>query len=139
MRKTRLPSVPMENLALHPAVKFGQWLKAARQERGIVKRLFAGEISLSASKYSEVEAGVIRWIEAKQEMAITVVLEFSQEQAAEFKQLLIRARKAIALTFNMLFRPDQLEPVRYRHKDCFERPSEIDKETILAAVFAPIA
>jgi len=76
----------MENLAQHPAVKFGQWLKAARQERGIVKRLFAGEISLSASKYSEVEAGVIRWIEAKQEMAITVVLEFSQEQAAEHTQ-----------------------------------------------------
>src|SRR5437879_3467877 len=124
MPKARVSFTPMDNLADYPGVKLGRWLKSARQQRGIVKRLFAGEISLSASKYSEVEAGVVRWIEAKQETAIRIVLELSHEKAAEFKQLLIKARRAIALTFNMLFRPDQLEPVRYRHKDCFERPSE---------------
>jgi hypothetical protein len=139
MPKTRLSSTLMENLADHPAVKLGKWLKVARQHRGIVKRLFAGEISLSASKYSEVEAGVVRWIESKQEKGIRMVLELADEQLAEFKELLSKARKAVALTFDMLFRPEQLEPVRYRHKDCFERPSEIDKKAILAAVFAPIA
>src|SRR5438067_5965641 len=117
----------MDNYKNHPAVRMGRWLKSMRQARGIVKRLFAGEISLSASKYSEVEAGVVRWIESKQEKAIRVVLELADEELAEFKELLSKARKAVALSFDMLFRAEQLEPVRYRHKDCFERPSEIDK------------
>src|SRR5437868_4639312 len=45
----------MENIKDHPAVALGGWLKAARQERGIVKRIFAGEIQLTPSQYSELE------------------------------------------------------------------------------------
>jgi transcriptional regulator with XRE-family HTH domain len=129
----------MENLKNHAAVRLGCWLKATRQERGIVKRLFAGEICLTASKYSEVEAGVCRWIQSRQEKAIHAVLELAEEEIAEFKDLLTRARKAVALTFDKLFLPEQLEPIRCRRKDSFERPSETDKQAILAAVFSPIA
>jgi hypothetical protein len=43
----------------HFAVKLGQWLCVSRRSKGFVKRVFANEIFLSPSQYSEVEAGVV--------------------------------------------------------------------------------
>jgi hypothetical protein len=127
----------MENLQNHPAVRLGKWLMVCRQKRRIVKRLFAAQIYLTPSKYSEVEAGVVRWIGDLQEGAIVSVLEFAQAEVEKFQKLLIRARKAVALTFAHLFTRDQLEPMRLRHHD-HRQPTESDKELILAAVFTPI-
>jgi hypothetical protein len=127
----------MENLRNHPAVKLGRWLMVRRQQRRIVKRLFAAQIYLTPSKYSEVEAGVVRWIGDLQEEAIVAVLEFVEIEVEKFQKMLARARKAMALTFSHLFTRDQLEPMRLRHHD-HRQPTESDKELILKAVFTPI-
>jgi hypothetical protein len=125
------------NLASHPAVRLGRWLMAARQKRRMVKRVFAAQVYLTPSKYSEVEAGVVRWIGAVQEAAIVTVLDFVEVETERFQTLLKKARQAAALTFSHLFTREQLEPMRLRHHD-HRQPTESDKELILAAVFTPI-
>ena len=127
----------MENLKNHPAVKFGKWLKSARQSKGFVKRIFAAEVYLTPSKYSEVEAGVVRWVHDLQEHAIETTLELVESEVVMFKKLLQKAREAVALTFSHLFTREQLEPMRLR-SDHHQQPTESDKEIILAAVFTPI-
>ena len=110
---------------------------AARQKRRIVKRLFAAQIYLTPSQYSEVEAGVVRWVGGVQENAIGTVLDFVEVEREKFQKLLTKARQAVALTFAHLFTREQLEPMRLRHHD-HRQPTESDKELILAAVFTPI-
>jgi transcriptional regulator with XRE-family HTH domain len=127
----------METLKTHPAVKFGKWLKNARQSKGIVKRIFAAEIYLTPSKYSEVEAGVVRWVHELQEQAIEKTLELVETEIGDFKKLLQKAREAIALTFSHLFTRQQLEPMRLR-SDNHRQPTKSDKDIILNAVFTPI-
>jgi hypothetical protein len=127
----------MEKLNNHPAVRLGRWLTASRQKRRIVKRVFAAQIYLTPSKYSEVEAGVVRWIGDAQEHAIVTVLDLIEAEVDKFQKLLTKARQAVALTFSHLFTRDQLEPMRLRHHD-HRQPTESDKELILAAVFTPI-
>ena len=124
-------------LTSHPAVRLGIWLRNSRQERGIVKRIFAGLIGLSASKYSEVEAGVVRWIKFKQERAIEAALDMEREQIREFRSMLHEARKAAELTFAMIFTRAQLEPVRLRSDD-HEQITAEQKELLLRAVFTPL-
>src|SRR5436190_985174 len=63
---------PMQSISSHPAVRLGRFLRLARMTRGIVKRLFAGQIMLSPSAYTEVEAGVVRWVQEPQRKAILV-------------------------------------------------------------------
>ena len=127
----------IKDLQNHPAVRLGRWLMAARQKRRIVKRVFAAQIYLTPSKYSEAEAGVVRWIGSVQEDAIVTVLDFVGEEVTKFHQMLAKARKAVALTFAHLFTREQLEPMRLRHHD-HRQPTESDKDVILKAVFTPI-
>src|SRR2546425_1183431 len=124
----------------HPAVKLGRWLKAARQKRGIVKRSFAGQISLTPAQYSEVEAGasVTRWLQERQRRAIREVLDLTGADCRTFKQLMEDCRTSITLSFANVFSRDQLEPVRYRWNDVSKKPGEFEKESILNAVFADI-
>jgi hypothetical protein len=125
------------DLKSHAAVQLGEWLRSSRQSKGFVKRVFASEIFLSPSKYSEVEAGVVRWIQSTQEKAIVATLDLVGEMLKEFRELLKKARAAVQLTFANIFSREQLSPVRLRSDD-HSQPSEQDKELILNAVFTPI-
>jgi transcriptional regulator with XRE-family HTH domain len=129
----------MNDLSQHPAVRLGRWLKLARMAKGLVKRVFAGQILLTPSRYSEVEAGVSTWIKNPQESAIIDVLDLASEKLEQFMKLLNEARKAFQLSFSNLFTREQLEPVRCRHFNNLITPSEIDKEAILNAVFCEVA
>ena len=131
-------ALPMSiDVSSHPAVRLGIWLRTLRQARGLVKRVFAGQISLSASKYSEVEAGVVRWIHAKQEAAIEEVLDLTREQLRDFRDMLKHARAAVALEFANLFTRGQLTPVRMRSEDGRQVTAK-DRELLLHAVFTPL-
>jgi hypothetical protein len=128
----------MKTILDHPAVKLGLWLKELRQARGFVKRIFAEKIQLSPSKYTEVEAGVVRWIEDKQEEAIIATTEMSKMVTLEFRALLTEAREAVALAFSNLFTREQLTPLRSRLSS--DRAiGEMERTMILDAVFAPLA
>lgn len=127
----------IKNIQNHPAIRLGRWLMAARQKRRIVKREFAAQICLTPSKYSEAEAGVVRWIGNVQEEAIVTVLDLVESEVSKFQQLLTKARQEVPLTFAHLFTREQLEPMRLRNHD-HKQPTESDKELILAAVFTPI-
>jgi transcriptional regulator with XRE-family HTH domain len=126
------------DLKSHPAVQFGMWLRTTRQAKGIVKRVFASQIFLTPSQYSEVEAGVVRWIQPAQKYAITMTFELEGQELKKFYGLLKKAREAVQLTFANIFTPEQLEPVRLRSDDHTYRPSPQDKGIILRAVFTPI-
>jgi hypothetical protein len=128
----------MDSLSEHPAVKLGQWFKATRQKRGIVKRSFGGQILLTPAQYTEVEAGVSRWIGETQSRATREILDLTPDEQDQFASLLAAARKAIPLSFANLFSRSQLEPVRYRWNGKSKKPGEFEKETILNAVFAEI-
>jgi hypothetical protein len=129
----------MDNITNHPAVKLGRWLKAARQKKAIVKRSFAGQISLTPAQYTELEAGVSRWLGARQKRDVVTVLDLGSEDQAEFVKLAQAAEsERIALSFSNLFKREDLEPVRYRWNDKSKKPGEFEKEAILNAVFADI-
>lgn len=129
----------MNDLQKHPAVRLGRWLKAARYTKGLVKRVFAGQILLTPARYSEVEAGVVKWIQQPQKSAIIEVLDLVDAKLEQFVKLLEEAYKQISLTFANLFTREQLEPVRCRHNDSRITPNAIDKEAILNAVFCETA
>jgi len=122
----------------HPAVKLGRWLKAARQKKGFVKRSFAGQISLTPAQYTEVEAGVARWLGERQRRAIRLVLDLDGKDRKTFKHLVEATRKSIILSFSNVFSREELEPIRYRWNDKSKKPGEFEKEAILNAVFAEI-
>jgi len=127
----------MEHLSNHPAIRLGIWLKTARQAKGIVKRLFAGQIALTPAEYTEVEAGVIHWITPKQERAIASSLDLNPEQVGSFNGLLKQAQSktSLRLTFANVFTREELEPIRCRRVDESFNPNEFERETILSAVF----
>lgn len=121
----------------HPAVQLGAWLKARRQQRGLVLRVFAGQIGLSPAEYAEVEAGIVRWLGKEQEVAIAQVLGLAAPDRKEFLSLLAKARNAAPLAFEDLFSREQLEPVRLRYTKG-KRADARTKKEILDAVFAPL-
>jgi transcriptional regulator with XRE-family HTH domain len=123
----------------HPAVKLGRWLRLARQKKGLVKRSFAGQIALTPAQYSEVEAGVVRWLGERQRRAIRLVLDLNGKDRRTFNQLIEATRKSITLSFSNVFSREELEPIRYRWNDKSKKPGEFEKEAILNAVFADIA
>lgn len=137
-KKTTRPS-PMKDIASHPAVQLGLKLKSARQEKGIVKRIFAGLVGLTPSQYSELEAGVVRWLGETQRRSIASVLDFTAAETEKFRTVLEAARTSQPLLFGNLFSREELEPIRYRHNDRLHQPSEMEKEVILNGVFAEIA
>jgi transcriptional regulator with XRE-family HTH domain len=116
----------MNDISQHPAVLLGRWLKFARQSKGLVKRVFAGQILLTPARYSEVEAGVVRWIKEPQQHAIIEALDLAGAKLDDFLKLLDQARKQMQLSFSNLFTREQLEPVRCRHFNALILPSEID-------------
>lgn len=122
----------------HAALRLGNWLKTMRQKKGIVKRIFAERTHFTPPIYTEVEAGVVSWIQEKNEAAITIVLELSSELVILFNKYLSEARSAGSLVFSQLFSRDQLTPVRWRLNPDRDI-SEIEVQTILDAVFAPQA
>ena len=126
----------MHTLTTHPAVLLGQWLRMARRERGIVKRRFAGQIGLTPAQYTELEAGVVRWLGIPQGKTIPGVLDITGDELAKFAQMTDAARKAVALTFSNVFSRDDLEPVRYRWNDEAKKPGEFERTMILNAVFS---
>jgi hypothetical protein len=125
-------------LAQHPAVQFGAWLKSQRRECGVVARVFAGRIGLSPAEYTEVESGVIRWIEDKQERLIPLMLNLDEVSEAEFNQKLYLAREHSRLEFSDLFLRDQLAPARCSTSGD-KQIDEKTREDILKAVFAPLS
>lgn len=130
----------MSNLENHPAVQFGRWLKAQRQSHHVVKRVFANQIGLTPAQYSEVEAGVLRWIKGAQEAAIAQCLDLAGDKVKDFKARLKEARLKGELVFSNVFSRDDLEPIRCRHSDdSTVEPDEFCKEVILNAVFAELA
>jgi transcriptional regulator with XRE-family HTH domain len=121
----------------HPAKELGGWLKAKRQARKIVARVFAMAIGISPAEYAEVELGIVKWINDKQETLIAKVLELSTTDKSKFAAMLHKARAAAALRFETLFKRAQLEPVRLCSPDGKQLTKET-KEAILDAVFAPL-
>ncbi len=121
----------------HPAINLGIWLKSRRQQRGMVARVFAGQVELAPAKYAELEAGVARWLCARQEQLIPQVLGLSKEEAGVFAALLAKARAAKPLEFADLFTREQLEPARLRHAKRQQLTAEA-KDKILDAVFRPL-
>jgi hypothetical protein len=121
-----------------PAIELGIWLKSQRQRHGVVARVFAGQIELSPAKYAELEAGVVRWLEARQEKLIPQVLGLDAEEAGKFGALLTKARSAKPLEFTDVFTREQLEPVRLRQAKRKQLTGET-KNQILDAVFQPLA
>jgi transcriptional regulator with XRE-family HTH domain len=121
----------------HPAVHLGAWLKARRQQAGMVLRVFAGQIELSPAEYAEAEAGVVRWLSEEQEATIPQVLGLAEPERKEFLSLLAKARAAKPLAFDDLFTRAQLEPMRLRHAKGKQAAARAKKE-ILDAVFAPL-
>lgn len=126
----------MRTLTDHPAVLLGLWLKTARQQHGIVKRRFAGQIGLTPAQYTELEAGVIRWLGDAQRKSIPAVLDIVGAELKKFTDMVETARKAIALTFGNIFSREDLEPVRYRWNDEAKKPGEFERTMILNAVFS---
>jgi hypothetical protein len=121
----------------HPAVELGHWLKVHRRKRGLVARVFAGQIELSAAQYAEVEAGVVRWLGATQERLIPEVLALSDSEKSEFEEHLVAARAARPLEFHDLFKREQLDPVRLRHKTRQQLDART-RQRIVDAVMAPL-
>lgn len=121
----------------HPAKELGTWLKMRRQQLGMVLRVFAGQIELSPAEYAEAEAGVVRWLEQKQETLIPQILGLSTTERRQFLVLLDRARAAEPLEFEDIFSREQLEPVRLRNTKGKQAAVRAKRE-ILDAVFAPL-
>lgn len=121
----------------HPAKVFGAWLKAARQSKGFIARIFAGQVWLSPSKYAEAEVGVVKWIEKKQETIIPILLDFAKAEIEEFSKLLAAARSAAALTFETIFNKDDLRPVRAAHSQGKQITLE-QEGALLDIVFQPL-
>lgn len=121
----------------HPGRLFGAWLKAKRQAKGIIARVFAGQIWLSPSKYAEVEVGVANWIGEKQERIIPILLELAEAEAKKFQQLLAAARSAAVLKFTDVFKKDDLKPVRAAHAQGKQISLE-EENALLEIVFRPL-
>lgn len=121
----------------HPAKELGNWLKAKRQAKGVIARIFAGRIWLSPAKYAEVEIGVVRWVGNQQEQIIPILLELSQKDAEEFKKLLKAAKEAVALKFEEIFSRADLQPVRAAHSQGKQMTRD-DEKALLDVVFSPL-
>ena len=126
----------MDILKDHPAIKLGEWLKASRQKKGFVKRVFAEQISLTPAQYTELEAGVMRWLGSTQRELIVTTLNLAHDELKRFEEMLKAAQAKFALSFASVFSREELEPVRFRFNDKNCRADAFDKETILNAVFA---
>jgi len=126
------------NKEQHAAKAFGLWLKAKRQARGIVARIFAGQVWLSPAKYAEVEIGVVKWIGENQKAIIPILLKLTGAELVKFQKLLAAAKSAAALTFETIFDRDDLKPVRAAH--CQVKQFTLDEENaLLDLVFKPLA
>ncbi len=125
------------NKEQHPAQAFGLWLKAKRQAKGIIARIFAGQIWLSPSKYAEVESGVVKWVGSKQEAVIPILLDLAEAELKKFEKLLKAAKDAAALTFASIFNKTDLKPVRAAHSQ--GKQFSLDEENaLLEIVFQPL-
>ena len=121
----------------HPAKAFGAWLKSRRQAKGIIARIFAGQIWLSPSKYAEVEIGVVKWVGKNQEAIIPMLLNLAGAELKKFNELLQAAKSAAALTFETIFKKVDLRPVRAAH--CQVKQFTLDEENaLLEIVFTPL-
>ena len=94
---------------------------------------------LSPSEYTELEAGVIHWLQLPQQKSIVVVLDLAVAEVKKFNEMVEAAKAAISLSFRNLFSRDDLEPIRYRYNNKLKKPGDFEKETILNAVFSEIA
>lgn len=121
----------------HPGIVFGAWLKAKRQAKGVIARIFAGQIWLSPSKYAEVEVGVVGWIGEKQAKIIPILLELADVEIENFNKMLQAAKGAVKLTFESIFKKDDLKPVRAAHTQ--GKQITLEEETaLLEIVFRPL-
>ena len=121
----------------HPAKAFGGWLKAKRQARGIIARIFAGQVWLSPAKYAEVEVGVVQWVGVNQEAIIPRLLDLATAELQKFNELLSAARVAVALTFDKIFSKEDLKPVRAAHSLGKQITLE-EENALLEIVFQPL-
>jgi hypothetical protein len=122
----------------HPAVQFGQWLKAKRCSSRVVARVFACRIGLTPAEYAEVESGILDWIGEKQERLIPLLLHLDENEEAEFNYKLQLARAEKLLSFADVYSEDELAPARC----CTIDGKQIDEQTrtaIIKAVFTPLS
>ncbi len=126
-----------KTLGEHPAVQFGEWLRSKRKEKDIVARVFAGRIQLSPAQYAEVEAGIVHWLNEKQESLVTIMLDLQDDELAEFSHKLFLAKEAPSLKFDDVFTHEQLEPARCSTKEN-EVITDEKRIAILKAVFTPL-
>ena len=125
------------NKEQHPAKVFGSWLKTRRLARGIIARVFAGQIWLSPSKYAEVELGVVKWVGENQKLIIPMLLKLTGADLDKFHKLLAAAKSVAVLTFDSIFKRDDLKPVRAAH--CQVKQFTLDEENaLLDIVFKPL-
>ena len=123
---------------IQPGRDFGVWLKAKRRSKQIIARIFAGRVGLSPAEYAEVEEGIVKWLREKQKSLIPILLDFSEDDIAEFNHKLYLATEAGPVEFSDIFTEDQLTPVRM----CNRRDEPLTPELkgrILKAVFTPLA
>ena len=121
-----------------PGIDFGGWLKAKRRSKQIIARIFAGRIGLSPAEYAEVEEGIVKWLREKQKALIPILLDFSEDETAEFNYKLDLAVEAGPVEFSDIFTQEQLTPVRM----CTRLDEPLTPELkghILKAVFTPLA
>ena len=121
----------------HPAVRFGEWLKAHRRKTGVVMRVFANQVSLSPAQYAEVELGITHWVGKEQEKLIAETLKLPTEDKKRLKEMLAKARSKEDLTLGDIYTREQLEPVRARSEN--GKPTSKSNEAILDAVFTPLS
>ena len=103
----------------------------------MVRRVFAADVFMTPSEYSEVESGVVGWIEEKQKRAIEDALLLNKEERSVFRELLKLARRASRLTFDKIFSREMLTPARSR---CVgdNQLSEKEQKELLDAIFTPL-
>jgi hypothetical protein len=119
------------------AIRLGEWLKSKRQEKKIIARVFAGKVRLTPAEYAEVEAGLVHWINARQELLIVTALQMDYNSEAEFADLLNQARRGKQLKFSDRFTKAQLAPMRCCDKEDQQLTPQ-KSEQILEAVFTEL-
>jgi transcriptional regulator with XRE-family HTH domain len=121
----------------HPGKTLAGWLKEKRQRKGFSARVFAGRIGLSPAKYAEVEVGIVKWIEERQQLLISKILDFTPDDDAFLNHHLYLSGEAGHLKFDEIFTREQLAPARLCNFKG-ERLTPEKREAILDAVFTPL-
>jgi transcriptional regulator with XRE-family HTH domain len=121
----------------HPGKLFGEWLRARRQKKGLIARVFAGQIDLTPAKYAEVEFGIVKWLDHDKPAKAAEALDLSDHEREEMHAALTAAKGSPSLKFQELFTREELAPVRCSTRGNKQLTAD-EKELLLDAVFAEL-